>query len=297
MKQSLWTGVAGLSVLAVMAAPVFARAMMIAPAPIPQRVAQSDAVVIGKVTGFGDKLVNAKAIFGDAKVDYQIAIVRVEDAFLGAKDAKEIKVGFVPPPPPPVPMPGPGPVLIIKRHPQFNLTLDQEACLFLVKHPTEDFYVGVQYYDFINKTGDANFDKSMDEVRRAAKLLADPAAGFKSKEADDRFLTAALLVTRYRMRRVGGAGKTEPIDAEQSKQILQALADADWAPKVGGPVGFRLTPQRVFFQLGLTPKDGWTQPKDFNQTADEAKKWLQDNADKYRIEHFVADKDEKKDDK
>ena len=178
-----------------------------------------------------------------------------------------------------------------------TLTLKGLINLFLVKHPTEDFYVGVQYYDFINKTGDANFDKSMDEVRRAVKLLADPAAGFKSKDADDHFLTAALLVTRYRMRRVGGADKTEPIDAEQSKQILQALADADWAPKVGGPFGFRLTPQSVFFRLGLTPKDGWTQPKDFNQTADEAKKWLKDNADKYRIERFVADKEEKKDDK
>ena len=53
----------------------------------------------------------------------------------------------------------------------------------------------------------------------------------------------------------------------------------------------------MFFRLGLTPKDGWTQPKDFNQTADEAKKWLKNNADKYRIERFVADKGEKKDDK
>ncbi len=296
MKQSLWSGAAGLSVLAVMAAPVFARAMMIAPAPIPQRVAESDAVVVGKVTAFGDKLVNAKSIFGDSKVDYQIAVVRVEDAFLGAKDA-EIKVGFVPPPPPVVPAPGPGPIRIIKRYPQFKLVLDQEACLFLVKHPTEDFYVGVHYYDVINKTGDANFVKSMDEVRRAAKLLADPAAGFKSKEADDHFLTAAILIMRYRTRRVGGPDKTELIDAGQSKQILGALAEADWAPKVGGPFGFRLTPQSVFYRLGLTPKDGWTQPKDYKQTADEAKKWLKDNADKYRIERFVADKDGKKDDK
>lgn len=288
MKPSLWAGAAGLSVLAVMAAPVFARAMMIAPAPIPQRVAESDAVVVGKVTAFGDQLVNAKSIFGDAKVDYQIAIVRVEVAYLGAKDAKAIKVGFVPPPPV-IPATGPGPIRIIERHPQFNLSLDQEACLFLVKHPTEDFYVGVQYYDVINKTGDANFDKSVDEVRRAAKLLADPAAGFKSKEADDRFLTAALLVMRYRTRR-GGEVKTEPIDAGQSKQILQALADADWTPKVGGSSGFRLTPQSVFYRLGLTPKDGWTQPKDYKQTAEEAKKWLKDNADKYRIERFVADK-------
>ena len=127
MKQSFWAGLSGLACLAALTVPAFARAMMPAPAPIPLRVAASDAVVVGKVTGFGDKLVNAKAIYGDAKVDYQIAIVQVQDALLGVKDAKEIKVGFVPPPPPDVPMTGPGPVRIIKRHPQFNLALDQES--------------------------------------------------------------------------------------------------------------------------------------------------------------------------
>ena len=296
MKQSLWTGLVGLSCLAAMTVPAVGRAMMPAPAPIPLRVAVSDAVVVGKVTGFGDKLVNAKSIYGDAKVDYQIAIVQVQDAILGVKEAKEIKVGFLPPPPPPPP-PVPGrPFVLVKQHPGFTLTLDQEACLFLVKHPTEDFYVGVNYYDFINKKDNLAFDKNLDEVKRAAKLLGDPAAGFKAKEADDHFLTAALLILRYKTRTLGGAGKTELIDAEQSKQILQALADADWAPKapVPGVIGYALTPQVAFFRLGLTEKDGWKQPQDVKQIADAAKAWLKDNADKYRIERFVA---EKKDDK
>ena len=258
-------------------------------------MAVSDAVVVGKVTGFGDKLVNAKALYGDAKADYQIAIVRVEDAILGAKDAKEIKVGFVPQAPAPVPGPGPRPIL--RRYPQFTLNLDQEACLFLVKHPTEDFYVGVHYYDIINKANDPNFDKQMDEVKHAAKLLADPTAGLKVNDADDRFLTAGLLITRYKTQPIGGTGKTEPIDAEESKLILQAMADADWKPRAGpGSVAFQMTPQSVFFRLGLTPNDGWKQPQDFNKTADEAKQWLKDNAGKYRIERFVADtKEDKKD--
>ena len=270
--------------------------MVLLPRPVPERVAVSDAVVVGKVTGFGDKLVNAKDLYGDAKVDYQIAVVQVEDAVLGIKDVKEIMVGFVPPPPPPPPPPPGGPFLMVKRRAQFTLTLDQEGCLFLVKHPTEDFYVGVHYYDFTNKKDNPNFDKFLDEVKHAAQLLDDPAAGLQSKQADDRFLTAAMLIVRYKTRPLGAAARTEPIDAGQSKQILLALADADWEPQVGGPgfVGFQLNPQNVFFRLGLTAKDGWNQPKDIKELPQAAKAWLKDNADKYRIERFVA---EKKDDK
>lgn len=296
MKQLLWAGVAGLSCLALMAAPAFARAMMIAPPPLPQCAALSDAIVVGKVTAFGDKLVSVKPPNGGDKVDYQIAIVQISDPITGVKDAKEIKVGFIPPLPPMPPNPGPGPVLIRKRYPQFNLTLDQEACLFLVKHPTEDFYIGQNYYDVINKANNADFDKNIDEIKHSVKLLADPAAGLKSRSADDRFLTAALLVMRYRTPRAGET-KTAPIDAAESKQILQALADADWSPPKPMPgvgfVGFQMTPQAIFFRLNLTPADGWMQPRDAKEIPDAAKQWLKDNVEKYRIERFVADKKDK----
>jgi hypothetical protein len=290
MKQPMWAGWAGLSCLVLTAAPTFAVARMIAPAPIPQRVALADAVVVGKVTAFSDKLVSARPPFGGNKVDYQIAIVRIDDALLGAKDAKEIKVGFLPPAA--IPVPGPGPLRIMRRYPQFVLSLDQEACLILTKHPDEDFYVGQNYYDLINKKGNASFDREVDEVKRCAKLLADPTAGLKAKNADDRFLTAAMLVTRYRTPKGGAPGKTEAIDVEQSQQILLALANADWNAKAAKP-GFQMNPQTLFFQLGLTAKDGWMPPKDFNKIADEAKRWLKDNAEKYRIERFVADKGDK----
>jgi hypothetical protein len=300
MKQSLWAGLAGLSCVALVAAPALAKAMMIAPPPLPQRAAVAEVIVVGKVTSFGDKLVSAKPPYGgDKNADYQIAIVKISDPIAGVKDAKEIKVGFIPPQaPPPNPNPG-GPAVFIKRYPQFTLALDQEACLFLVKHPTEDFYIGMNYYDIVNKQNNADFDKNVDEVKRAAKLLADPAAGFQSKSADDRFLTAALLITRYRTARPGPvAPKTEPIDAAESKQILQTLADADWNAKPMGPFAFQMTPQAIFFRLNPTPADGWTQPKDAKDIPDAAKQWCKDNVEKYRIQRFVAEKkDEKKDDK
>ncbi|HVS40015.1 MAG TPA: hypothetical protein VMS17_30935 [Gemmataceae bacterium] len=295
MKKLLAAALAGLACLTATAGQAFGLVIFLAPTPIPQRVAQSDAVVVGKVTGFGDKLISAaNPNGGEAKVDYQIAIVQVGDALQGAKDAKEVKVGFIPPS-----APAPGTVIRPIRRPQFSLTLDQEGCLFLVKHPTEDFYIVSNANDFISKKDNADYDKSLDEVKHSVQLLADATASLKGKNNDDRFLTAAMLVARYRFSRFGQT-KTELIDAEESKQILLALADADWTvkPAPPGPAGLRgmqtMNPQNIFYRLGLTPQDGWTQPTDAKDVPGAAKQWLQDNAAKYRIQRFVADK---KDDK
>ena len=289
MKQPVWAAIAGLSCLVLATAPMFADAMMIAPAPIAQRVALADAVVVGKVTAYGDNLVSARPPFGGDKVGYQIAIVRIDEALLGAKGAKEIKVGFIPAQTAPVA--GAGRPFIRRRYPQFTLSLEQEACLFLTKHPDEDFYVGQNYFDLIDKKTNGNFDKDVDEVKHCVKLLADPAAGLKAAGADS-FLTAAMLITRYRTAKPGVAVKSEEIDAGLSKQILLALADADWSAMGAGP-GFQINPQGMFFRLGLTAKEGWTPPKDANKIAEEAKKWLKENAAVYRIQRYVADKGEK----
>jgi hypothetical protein len=282
--------VAGLAAAALLAGS--ASAKMIAPAPIPQRVALSDAVVVGKVTGFADKSVSAAPFPGSPdKVEYQVATVQVADAILGAKGMKEIKVGFIPPPA------GGGPGRPGRRFGP-NLLVDQEACLFLAKHADADFYVLQNYYDVADKK-DGNFDKDVEEAKRCAKLIADPAAGLKAKEAEDRFLTAAMLVVRYKTPRPSAAEpKTEDVPAEESKQVLLALADADWAPKNTGR--FELTPVMVFYRLGVTEKDGWKPPQDGKEIEAAAKKWLKDNADKYRVQKFVyekKDKEEKKDGK
>ncbi len=302
MKRMLLAGSAGLSSLAllVVASPV--GAMMIAPAPVSQRVATADVVVVGKVTAFADKTVSARPVPGATeKVEYQVAVVRIDDALVGAKDTKEIRVGFRLPPPAPAPVPGPGggPVRIgpIRKWREPSLVLDQEAMLFLVKHPEADFYVLPAYFSAIDKKG-PNFANDLAEVRKAARLLADPKAGLESKNADERLLTAGLLISRYRTPRVAGPAKTEPIDAVQSKLILQTLADADWkaAPRPG--IGLNtMTPQVLFFRLGLQPKDGWTQPRDGKAIPEAAQKWLKDNADTYRIERFVAAEKTEKNDK
>jgi hypothetical protein len=292
----MWMGLAGVLCLALTTSPSTAKAMMIAPSPISQRVATADCIVVGKVTGFGDKTVSVAAFPGaKEKQEYQIAIIKVETNLHGAKGVKEIRVGFIPPPPPPAPG-APGRPILRRPFRGVTFTLNQEACLFLTKHPEGDFYTAPMYFSVINKQGNANFNKETDEVKRCAKLLADPKAGLESKEKEDRLLTAGMLIYHYRQRRPGnGEPKTAPIDADLSKKILLTVADADWNAKPPRPGPFQMTPQTIFYQLGLTPKDGWQQPKDGKRFPETAKKWLKDNADKYVIQRFVYEKKDKED--
>jgi hypothetical protein len=289
MKRTVLAGVAGLSclVLTVDAAP--AKALMIAPQPVALRVATAEVVVVGKVTSIEEKSVSAPRFPNDKqKGEYQIAIVKIEDPILGAKGLTHLRVGFLP-------APTGGPAAFRPPLRPVNLVKDQEVCLFLTPHFEANFFIIPIYFDAIDKKGNDKFDDEVKEAKKAAKLLADPDAGLQSKNAEERYLTAALLIAKYRTAKpfAGGPLKQEPIDAARSKRILEALADADWSNTAGRPG--MLNPQSTFFRLGLTPQDGWEQPKDFRQLPAIAKQWLKDHADSYRVKQFVAD--EKKDDK
>jgi hypothetical protein len=287
---------AGLAGLGLLLTALAAPAMMIAPAPIPQRVAQADAVVVGKVTAIEDKTVSvAQAPGVKEKVEYHVAVIKVSDDVLGAKGLTHIKVGFIVPKETPPGKPG-GPVVLIKRYPTVKLEVGQEVCAFLKKHHEGEFYVAQAYFDVIDKKN-PDFDKQVELAKKCAKALADPKASLKSKDADERLLTAEMLVTRYRGFR-GPNAKTEAIDAGESKLILSALAEADWTKVARDAV----SPVQTFGQLGVTEKDGfvWKPAPGVvlppNAYQDAAKAWVKDNADKYRIRRFVEEKkDEKKD--
>jgi hypothetical protein len=288
MRLNTLAGLAGLLALGSTASGM---AIMLPPGGA-HRVPAVDCVIVGKVTSIEEKPVAAARFPGDKeKGQFTVAVVKVEEAIYGAKGMTSVRVGFIAPVPQLNPLPGPGPVIRppIRRFPPVKLEVGQEACLFLIKHPDEPFYTLQNYNDILNKKDNPNFAKEIELVRKAGKLLADPKAGFESKDAEDRFLTAALLVTRYQTVRPTGTGqpKLEPISAEESKQILLAIADADWAPKpVVGPQFFAMTPQNIFNRLQNKP--GWTPPKDFRQLPDEAKKWLKANAETYRVQKYVS---------
>ena len=83
--------------------------------------------------------------------------------------------------------------------------------------------------------------------------------------------------------------KTEPIEAEQSKRILEALAAADWTPTTDFTT---LSPRMVFGRFPLTAKDGWAPPAadDPNAFATYAQQWLKSHAGSYRIQRYVAER-------
>jgi hypothetical protein len=292
MKRTVIALTAGLALLA---STAMAKAMMIAPSPIPVRVAQAQVIVVGKLGKVEDKNVSATSFPGAKdKVDYQVLSLKVEEGILGAKKGDTLRLGFVPPP---APRPG---VFVGGGRRGVVYSTGQEGIFFLTKHHDESFYLAPMYFSFIDKQANT-YDKDLKLTERCIKLLEDPMASLKSKDAEDQLMTAGMLINRYRQYPIGAANppKTEPIPADESKQILHILADADWAPKVapGGPLGFQMTPASLFYQLQVTDKDGWTQPKPPANPNDAAKKWVKDHADTYRIQRFVRpgeDKPEKK---
>lgn len=285
LNKRLWIGT--LLVFCLVLSLAEARALVMAPSPIPLRVAGSDVVIVGKVVGYAEKKVPANRFKGDT-AEYQIALLKVQDGILG-KVEKEIKVGFIPPAQPKPIDPKIRPLPFRPSAPILNL--GDEALLFLMKAPEGDFYTTVNYFDQVNKTV-PNFAEQLAEAKKSAQLLANPTESLKSKDIGVRFETAAMLLTRYRTppRSSGNTKiKQEPIDAQESKLILLALADADWNRAVGRPGTFMMQPQQMFYRLELTAADGWMQPKNFRDLPDAAKKWLRDNADKYRVKRMVRE--------
>jgi hypothetical protein len=286
----------------VLAAGATARAMMIAPPPGPTRVALADAIVVGRVVEIEKNNLSVPSFPGapaNAKITYRVAVVQVADVVRGTKGMKTVRIGFIAPPkfgpgnPGGPGKPG-GPVIRPHIRPGFRagvqLEVGQTGLLYLTKHFQEPIYTLPAVYGFTQRTN-ANFDKEVEEARTCAKLLDNPMEGLKSADKNKSFLTAALLIAQYR-RGIPGKSKTEPIDAEQSKLILLALANADWNTPVRPGIGRPLTPMSMFYQLGVTPKDGWKQPQgavNAQQISDAMRTWLRENAGTFRIQRIVPD--------
>jgi hypothetical protein len=180
-----------------------------------------------------------------------------------------------------------------------NLQAGGEYLLMLHKHEDGKFYVCQTRGDAImhNAANPATdtFDKDVTLAKRCVKLLADADAGLKSKDAEERFLTAYLLLTKYRFVRTG---KEEQVSADQTKLILMAIKDADWSRN--NDLVTRSNAQTLFNQLGLDKNDGWMQPQpvagqDYQKAfSDAARAWIDQNAGTYRIKRFVPEKADEK---
>jgi hypothetical protein len=269
-------GRAGLVFLA-LALPASAGTIPADALPLPNRAAAAEIIVVGKVTAIEDKTVMVAPFPGAKnKTEYKIAVVTISDALMAPKGLRTVRLGFVPIPPG---------VMISPR--PLQPAVGMEGCFFLTKHGESDFQVAPGQLHFIDKQT-ANFDKDIVLIKRCATILDDANAALKAKNAEDRFLAAAMLLARYSARKSPNS-KSEPIEAEESKLILEALAAADWTPSTDMT---RLSPLMVLHRLPLTKKDGWAPPPstDRKAYAAYAQQWLKDHASSYRIQRFVVEK-------
>lgn len=248
--------------------------------PIPNKIAQADCVVVGKITAVEPKPVLARLYAHiDAKMEFVVADVEVSELLLGPKGAKKVRVAFV--------------AFQVKSGEHKPApAVGQEGCFYAVKHCTEDFYV-VPAGGFHDKKG-KDFEQELALTRRSCEFLNEPNTALKAKELQDRVLTAYLLVLRYTYApmRLRGKNEAKPIDAEQSKLIMLALAEADWdrpADQMEVSPRYAVSLIREAARLGgvAMPKSFPTNTGDLKKDAVALKQWLQDNAESYRIQQLV----------
>ena len=264
-----------------------------------QGLGQSDVVVTGKVKEIEKERVTVEAGKNIPKAEYSIAVIDIKDSLKGADALTQIRVGFSvagTQPNQPFPQPG-GPAVMTRAFsvPQSPpLTVGQEGCFFLQKHPTGNFYVQVPYCTALNAKA-ANFKDELAKVTDAVALFKDPTKALKVEDKKKRYANLQMLLQHYAAypRNVGTPVpvKRVEIPADQSKLIMSMIADL---PPLTPDPDTGLNIQSLFYSLQPQLADGWKAPtpvaganyqKDFGEAA---KKWATENADKFRVKRYEA---------
>jgi hypothetical protein len=254
----------------------FTPAKRIAAPPNPvQRALLADTVVVGKVTSIEKEPVEVEE--GGQKTAFKIGVVKIESALLGAANTTHIKVGV------PAGRPGRGLTATLEEN--------QEGVFFLTKHPSGQFHT-FNWRTGPVPTNDENYKAVVANVKKALAVVADPVKALKAEKAEDRSFAAVAVIFKNRSQVGDVEMKNEKMSAEESKLILQSLAEANWAkadPTLPAPL-------QAMYLLALTPEDGWNPPKaepgkDFNEVMQAAfVKWLDGPGKDYRINKLVPKK-------
>jgi hypothetical protein len=225
------------------------------------RYFRADTVAVGRVTALEEQPVKVSPQPGaERTLELRVAVVEVTRRIKGADKGDRLRVGL---------------------YQHQTLAVGQESCFLLVEHFQEPLFVLDEMYEYPLDLRDGTQKETVRLYEEWARLLADPQCGLTSRNFEERYVTAALLLAQKRLAR-GNPHKAPAFDAERSRLILEALTHGE----IGKWYGDReLLPARAFFGLGLTEKDGWA-PEGIATTADwqlVILQWLNENAETYLI--------------
>jgi hypothetical protein len=267
------------------------------------RAATAEMVVIGKIVDVETETVEAPPYAGaprDVKASFKVAVLKADEIVIGGRGLTQFRIGFPADAPPasvtgdgtagglPVLPPAPaGGRLVAARTTRLAvaLTVGMDGCFFLSKYSGTDFYVADGAP--LART-DAAYAKAMDEVRKVANAIEEPAAALKAKDLGDRYLAARAILQRYQTSRPGRTER-KPIPDEENRLILDLLAELPWVAADGMPD----SPSRSGLWLMIRPAElGFRQPKatgaDYNALMDKATaEFVKGNRDKIRIRRFA----------
>jgi hypothetical protein len=212
---------------------------MIAPGNVglQQKLIAADAVVVGKVTKVEADPLDLAQFENRPKVPHTVAVLKVADALVGAKNVTHIKVVFPKPGEQPEGGPArggirPQPLPIRGGFGPVAVTENQEGVFFLSKHPTAAGYYQIQPGHLPLNAADDGYKGELAKVTAAAGAFADPVKALSADKVDDRVQAALALAYKFRQypqNNVSGVIAEEPVPADVGKLLVKVLLDADWA--------------------------------------------------------------------
>jgi hypothetical protein len=262
-----------------------------APAPMPspiERAFMAPVVIVGKITKIEKDTVDAPRFLGvENKEPHKVAVVKIETNLAGAAGVTQLRIGYIRPT-------KPDPARPWRVDPTAIDPKDgDEILFFLVKNPQAPFHTIPSIAPPIDSKS-AGYKATVEGVTRALAVVADPAKALRVEKANDRFDAAVTLILRYSTVTHGtGEAESVPLEADESRTILKALAEGDWKLD---PSGARPYPFIALYRLGLGEAEGWKPPlaepgEEYSETTRKAfAEWLKGPGRDYRIRKYVSKK-------
>jgi len=277
---------------------------------VKQKVSQSELVASGKLTAEKDTLEHAQYQGAPVKTTFKIFTLKVESVLIGGK-AETLKIAIPPSDPAQIPFEGPGGFpggggnFVYRPYINNVQVIDGQEGTFFLRAMTgvKDTYNLVSAGIPLNPL-DTKYKENIEVVKAIAAILKDPVKALKADKAEDRFYAATILVGKYRAyppNAIYGVDQ-EPIPDEESKLILKAIAEADWAEfdkqpapnEVRSNDWYEKNPVNLVYQMNLYPGQGGFpkvtgQGGNYNaEFGEKFREWLKDSGEKFQVKYNKA---------